>query len=112
MLLERDELLRELKVNFLAAQNHMKLKADKKRREVSYEEGDLVLIKLRPYHQHSVERSSHKLSKRYYGSFKVLAKIREVAYRVELPPGARIHNVFHVSILRLLEVYRHSFTSY
>ena len=42
-----------------------------------------------------------KLNPRYIGSFKILEKIGLVAYHLELPPKLdRIHNVFHVSMLR------------
>ncbi|XP_073049492.1 uncharacterized protein [Primulina eburnea] len=42
-----------------------------------------------------------KLSPRYIGPFEILNKIGERAYRLALPPDLdRVHNVFHVSMLR------------
>ena len=41
-----------------------------------------------------------KLSSRYIGPYKIVERIGEVAYRLELPSDLdRIHNVFHVSML-------------
>ncbi|MCO5582523.1 hypothetical protein L7F22_036421 [Adiantum nelumboides] len=37
---------------------------------------------------------------RYYGPFQVSQKISDVAYRLKLPEGWKIHNAFHVSLLR------------
>ncbi|PON75630.1 hypothetical protein PanWU01x14_042550 [Parasponia andersonii] len=42
-----------------------------------------------------------KLSPRYIGSFEILDKVGDVAYRLALPPIlSNVHNVFHVSMLR------------
>ena len=41
-----------------------------------------------------------KLAPRYCGPFEILAKVGSVAYQLDLPPTVKVHNVFHVSILK------------
>ncbi|BAT98685.1 hypothetical protein VIGAN_10000300 [Vigna angularis var. angularis] len=98
----RDEALQQLRYHLSKAQDAMVKQANRKRRPVTIKVDDWVFLKIRPHRQTSMSVKLHpKLTARYYGPFKVLQKIREVAFRLELPTTARIHPVFHVSQLKL-----------
>jgi hypothetical protein len=61
----------------------------------------MVYLKLQPHIQSSAApRSNHKLSFRYYGPFKILQRVGALAYKLQLPPEAKIHPVVHVSQLK------------
>jgi hypothetical protein len=66
-----------------------------------FQVGDLVYVKLQPYIQSSVvPHAHHKLLFMFYGPFPVLERVGSQAYRLQFPPGSRIHPVLHVSQLK------------
>jgi hypothetical protein len=76
--------------------------ADKHRSDRVFSIGDYVYLKLQPYRQLSMKSHGfHKLLPKFYGPFPVIDRIGATAYKLELPDSAAIHNVFHVSQLKL-----------
>lgn len=98
-LLQNKELALEvIKQNLLKAQSRMKHYADKKRRERTFEVGDMVYLKLQPYRHTSLSLHKHlKLHSSFYGPFRILKKVGQVAYQLLLPEGCQMHDTFHVS---------------
>lgn len=106
---ERSVMQELIHQHLLRAQSRMKRHADKHRSERTFQEGDWVYLRLQPYVQASVmPRAHHKLSYKFFGPYKILDKIGQVAYRLALPATSRIHPVVHVSQLKLAKGFKDS----
>ena len=63
--------------------------------------GDMVFLKVSPMKGTIWFRQNGKLSPRYVGPFKICSRVRDLAYRLILPPDlAAVHDVFYMSMSR------------
>ena len=84
-----------------AAQDRQKSYADKHRREMEYDVGEKVFLKVSPWKGILQFSKQGKLSPRYIGPYEIIERIGKVTYRLALPPELlAVHNVLHVSMLR------------
>ena len=72
--------------------------ANRRRRDHAIGVGDMVWLSTA--NLRLPLRASRKLAPRFVGPFRVLAAVGPVAFRIELPSEYRIHDVFHVSVLK------------
>jgi hypothetical protein len=87
----------EMKTELEFVRNQMKKYYDKKRMKgPSFQEGDMVLLATKNI---ETKRQNKKLDYKYIGPYKIIEKISENNYRLDLPPKVRLHPVFHVSLL-------------
>ncbi|GJV29703.1 putative reverse transcriptase domain-containing protein [Tanacetum coccineum] len=98
---ETTEKIIQIKQRMQAARDRQKSYADLKRKPMEFQVGDKVMLKVSPWKGVVRFGKRGKLNPRYVGPFKVLEKVREVAYKLELPEElSRVHNTFHVSNLK------------
>ncbi|GJT81119.1 putative reverse transcriptase domain-containing protein [Tanacetum coccineum] len=98
---ETTEKIIQIKQRMQAAHDRQKSYADLKRKPMEFQVGDKVMLKVLPWKGVVRFGKRGKLNPRYVGPFKVLEKVGEVAYKLELPEElSRVHNTFHVSNLK------------
>jgi hypothetical protein len=100
-IIDRDQFLIDVRERLLQAAQQYKHYYDKKHWALSFDVGEWAWLHLQ--HRPTAFLGAGpkgKFAPKYYGPFKVLAKIDTVAYRLELAPRVCIHNVFHVGVLK------------
>ncbi|KAH0729479.1 hypothetical protein KY290_000601 [Solanum tuberosum] len=93
--------VRSIQAKLLAAQSRQKKYADCKVRDVIFQAGEQVLLKVSPIEGVMRFGKKGKLSPRYIGPFEIIVCVGSVAYMLALPPSlSGVHPVFHVSMLK------------
>eukprot|EP00253_Pinus_taeda_P019091 PITA_19091 len=100
MLKEMEEMVKKVQSNLKAAQDRKKNFANWERRFKEYQVGDHVYVRIRARRSALQWSGYAKMAPRFCGPFQVLARIGPVAYQLALPSHLRVHNVFHVSVLK------------
>ncbi|GKB40846.1 putative reverse transcriptase domain-containing protein [Tanacetum coccineum] len=98
---ETTEKIVQIKSRIQAARDRQKSYANIRRKPMVFQVGDRVMLKVSPWKGVVRFGKRGKLNPRYVGPFKVIERVRTVAYKLELPRQlSRVHNTFHVSNLK------------
>jgi hypothetical protein len=100
MIWEMTGVIESVKVSMKNSQERAKHYADKKRSFHEFEMDDKVFLKVTPQRSELKLGKSKNLPPRFCGSFEITKQIGPVAYELRLPSDWKIHNVFHISLLR------------
>ena len=101
VVLKTTEMIQQVRSRLQTARIRQKRYADKRRSDLEFQVGDMVLLKVSPWKGVIRFSKRGKLGPRYIGQFRVVARVGKVAYRLDLPAElSQIHNTFHVSQLR------------
>ena len=82
------------------AQDRQKSYADAKRSDRTFNEGDMVFLRVKPKRSSLSLGKYKKLSARYCGPYPIIKRINNQAYELLLPAHIKVHNVFHISLLK------------
>ncbi|GJX74543.1 putative reverse transcriptase domain-containing protein [Tanacetum coccineum] len=98
---ETTEKIVQIKSRIQAARDRQRSYANIRRKPLEFQVGDKVMLKVLPWKGVVHFGKRGKLNPRYVGPFKVIERVRTVAYKLELPQQlSRVHNTFHVSNLK------------
>jgi hypothetical protein len=101
ILLEAEVNIRMVRENLKGTQSRQRSYADTRRRELSFEVGDYVYLKVSPIRGTKRFGVKGKLAPRYIDLYQIQARRGEVAYQLSLLENlSTVHDVFHVSQLK------------
>jgi hypothetical protein len=81
--------------------SHQESYVNKRHRPLEFEVGDQVYLKVSPMKSMKRFGLKGKLAPRYIGSFQILERCENVAYKLELPPSlSGVYDIFHVLQLK------------
>nr|GEX36492.1 hypothetical protein [Tanacetum cinerariifolium] len=88
----------QIKSRIQAARDRQKSYANIRHKPMVFQVGDRVMLKVSPWKGVVRFGKRGKLNPRYVGPFKVIRRVRTVAYKLKLPQQlSQVHNTFHVS---------------
>ena len=98
---ETEEKVKMIRERLKVAADRQKSYTDLKKKDIQYEIDKKVFLKVSPWKKVMRFGRNGKLSPRFIGSYEVIEKVGPVVYRLALPLELeKIHNVFHVLMLR------------
>ncbi|KAG8503264.1 hypothetical protein CXB51_001221 [Gossypium anomalum] len=98
---DAEQKVKIIRESLKAASDRQKSYADLKRKDIEYQVGDKVFLKVSPWKKILRFGRKGKLSPRFIGPYEISERVGPVAYRLILSLELeKIHNVFHVSMLR------------
>ncbi|GAB2298214.1 hypothetical protein Dimus_038521 [Dionaea muscipula] len=98
---EASQMIAMITERLATAQSRQKSYADHRRRDLEFQVGDKVFLKVSPWRGTIRFGQKGKMSPRFIGPFEILDRVGVVSYRLALPPSLEgVHNVFHVFMLR------------
>ena len=98
---EIEEKLKMIRERLKVATDRQKSYANMRRKDIRYEIGEKVFLKVSHWTKVMRFGKKGKLSPRFIGPYEVMDKVGPMAYRLALPLELeKIHNVFHVPMLR------------
>jgi hypothetical protein len=101
LLKDRDSFLQDVREGLLQARQYAKKHYETHHQQLELSVGSWVWLRLLQRPLQSLLPGKHgKLSPRYAGLYQIVACIGDLAYKLQLLEGARIHNVFHIGVLK------------
>ena len=98
---ETSDKIKLIQERLKVTRSRQKIYADTHRRDLQFKEGDKVFLKVSPVRGTLRVGQKGKLARRYIGPYEIQSKVRDVGYRLALPPKlSGVQNVFHISMLK------------